>query len=709
MAVGGAAACAKPPVAEVYPHVEEYAGREIEEVEFLNTAPFPDDSLDQLTETEATRCRLLGILPFCFPGTNWGLQRRFLDLAILGSDLAILNALYRQSGYFGTEVVPEIEEVSDDDGPVAVAFMVNRGDGVILDSVVVEGTEGIADPDSLEGKLPLQPGDLFHLGRFLASADTVRRALRVRGHAYAEILRNYAVDTIQDRATAWLVAIPGPRVVIDSVLVQGLDALSRGTALRHVTFEQGDLLQLRELTESQRNLYELELVQFAGVSVAPDSLQLTPEDSTTATVLVQVVEAPEHVVEASAGFGTIECFRTTAQWIDRSFFSGARRLSLTGSLSRIGVGEPTAFAGGSLCEAAGDTVARELDYRLSGELSQPFFLTPRNQIALSAWVERQSEPGLYQRTSQGSRFNLSHRLGIREALTATIEAERRVIEAVPALYCYAFLVCQPEDLAALAEPRWRNALGASWLRDQSDNPVNPSRGYVIRSAAQWATPLLGSSYDFVRSNVDGAVYRPLRPGWVVATRLRVGTFLTDATIGAGDDFIAPEERFYAGGATTVRGFTRNELGPGVWLFRNREQLQPEEVDPLEVERGDVTFIPSGGTSVAVANAELRFPSPFFGDLTRLAAFVDAGTVGLEPLWKMTSNWVVTPGAGIRINTPVGPARIDVAYNPYPEPRAPLFVPDPDTNALERIDRGFRPDGPGFFQRFRIHVAVGQAF
>lgn len=702
-----AAGCARPPVAELYPQLEEHSGREIDDVEFLNPEPFDEDSLEAITETRATRCRILWVLPFCFPGTDWGRDRHYLSLRTIGTDLQRLNLLYRQSGYFGTEVVPEIEEVEGNDGPVAVNFVVRRGEAVVVDSVVIEGTEGIADPDSLEALLPLQPGELFHLGRFLASADTVRGALRARGHAYAEILRNYAVDTIQDRATAWLLAIPGPRVVVDSILIEGLDNLTRATTLRYVTFDQGDRLQLSELGSSQRNLYDVELVQFATVIVAPDSLQLTPEDSTNATVLVQIVEAPEHVVEAALGYGTIECGRATAQWTDRSFTGGARRLSLSGSLSRIGVGEPTNWTGSSFCPAARDTFATELDYRIAGELTQPYFLNPRNQLAVGAYAERQSEPALFQRTAQGLRFNLNHRVGVREVLTASVDAERRVTRAVPALYCYAFLVCEPADLRALAKPRWRNALGASWLRDRANSAINPTDGYVIRSAVQWATPLMGSSFDFVRTSVDGSIYRPVRPRWVLAGRLRLGTFLTDATIGA-EDFVAPEERFFAGGASSVRGFTRNEMGPGIWLFRNDDDIRPEDVDP---SRGDlpVRFIPSGGTSVAVASAELRFPSPVLPDLARFAAFVDAGTVGLDPLWKMGSRWHVTPGAGVRIQTPVGPARVDLAYNFYPNPKQPLFVPDPDTNALVRVDDSYQPDAPSVWGRFRIHVAVGQAF
>ncbi|HSH45802.1 MAG TPA: BamA/TamA family outer membrane protein, partial [Longimicrobiales bacterium] len=524
------AGCGPPAVAELYPQLNEHVGREIEEVEFVNTAPFSPDSLASITETRESDCTLIPVIfPFCFPGTDWGRTRRYVDLGTIGQDLAVLNLLYRQHGYFGTTVVPEVEDLPDEDDAVLVRFRVQRGDGVILDSLVVQGTEGVADPDSLEAELPLQPDGLFNLADFLASADTVTSVLRRRGHAYSEVLRNYAVDTLQDRATAWLIAIPGPRVAVDSIVVLGTDKLNRHTTLRYVPFEQGDLLRRSDLARAQRNLYELELVQFANVQIAPDSAQLTPDDSTTATVEVQVAEAPEHVVEAAVGWGSVECFRTSAQWTDRSLFRGARRLTLTGSVSRIGIGGATDVVGHDLCTAGRDTFATRLDYRVSGELTQPYFLTAANRLVLGAFAERQSEPRLYQRTAQGSRFTLTHRIAPREALTAAVDVERREVEAVPALYCYAFAVCQPEDIAALARTSWRNALGAAWLRDRSNSVLDPTEGYTVQASGQWATSLLGSTYDFVRANTEGTYYRPLRQDWTMAFRVRAGSFLTAAT------------------------------------------------------------------------------------------------------------------------------------------------------------------------------------
>lgn len=707
LAAALAGGCAPPPIAEAYPQLAEYAGREIEAVSFVNTAPFSADTLEAMTETEDSDCTLVPVIfPFCFPGTDWGRNRRYLSLNTVGADVSLLSLFYRQHGYFGTVVIPEIEDLEDENDAVEVRFRVQRGDGIVLDSLVVEGTEGVVDPDSLEQELPLQAGELFDLGRFLASADTVTAALRARGHAYAEVLRNYAVDTLQDRATAWLIAIPGPRVAVDSILIAGEDKLDRRTTLRYVPFTEGDLLRRRSLQQAQRDLYELELVQFANVQVAPDSLQLTPEDSSTATILVQLSEAPEHVVEMAVGWGSVECFRSSAQWTDRSLFRGARRLTLTGSVSRIGIGGATDVVGHDLCTAGRDTFATGLDYRLSGELTQPYFLTVRNQLVLGAFTERQSEPMLYQRTAHGTRLNLTHRLGTREALTGAVDVERRQIQAVPALYCYAFAVCQPEDLAELSRPRWRNALGASWLRDRGNSVLDPTAGHVLQASTQWATSLLGSDYDFLRTNVEGTLYRTLQPGWVLGLRLRGGTFVTAATIGA-ENFVSPEERFFGGGASSVRGYSQNELGPGIWLYAD-PNTQPDSVDP-GADTLSVEFIPSGGTSISLATAELRFPSPVFSELLRGAVFLDAGTVGLEPLWQFDSQWRVTPGFGVRAQTPVGPVRVDFAYNPYPRARAPLYVRDPETNVLERVARSYRPPDPSFLQRFRLHVAVGQPF
>ena len=111
----------------------------------------------------------------------------------------------------------------------------------------------------------------------------------------------------------------------------------------------------------------------------------------------------------------------------------------------------------------------------------------------------------------------------------------------------------------------------------------------------WAAPWLGSEVDYGRTALDGSVYLPVGSRSVLAATLRAGTFIGAASVRGGEDFIPPEDRFYAGGANSVRGYARNTLGPGVYV----------EEGP-QFEEDNVVFVPIGGLSALVTSLELRF-------------------------------------------------------------------------------------------------------
>ena len=121
--------------------------------------------------------------------------------------------------------------------------------------------------------------------------------------------------------------------------------------------------------------------------------------------------------------------------------------------------------------------------------------------------------------------------------------------------------------------------------------------------------------------------------------------------------------------------------------------------------------PTGGNTAVTLNAELRFPSPIFAQRMRLGLFVDAGQV-----WERGQELVsiravrVTPGAGVRFTTPLGPVRIDAAYNGYQTERGPLLFID-STGNVQQIRASYPPVGTPkrFFQKVIIQFAVGQAF
>jgi outer membrane protein insertion porin family len=695
------------PGAEAFPELVEFAGREITRVVVVAPEPFTGDTLAGVLETEPTHYNLLG-LPIRIPFTRIGVQERRLNLDVLYRDVARLALFYRRSGYFGTLVEPEVRPRNADD--VEVRYTVVRGDAVFLDTLDILGVEGVLDPAELRPRLPLQPGGLFHLGEFAATADTVLRALRARGHAYAEVVRSYDVDFAKGLAVAVVEAEPGPPVVVDGIVVTGAENLGRRAALQQLTIAEGDLLRLDRLVESQRNLYGLELVQFATVEIAPDELQLEPEDRSRATLLVSVSEAPVHVVDALVGFGTVECFRTWARWVSRSFAGGARRLAVTGSIDKIGIADPLDFGlAGSICGAFRDDPFRdELDYRLSADLTQPWFLSPRNHLTASAFAERESEPNVFQRESLGGRFSLNRQVALRTVLTLALNAERGRTLAAPGIFCFPFEICDPLLVEELAEPRWRNSIGASWVRDRTDRPMDPTAGRLERTGVAWAAPWLLSDVVFLRWTGELATYRTLAPEQVAAARIQLGTLFGAAIDPEEGRFLPPEERFFAGGPNSVRGFDRNAMGPGVYVAAAGEV--DAETGTVLVDPDDIQFFPVGGTSVAVATGELRIPSPVLRDFLRAAVFVDVGALSTDPLWRLgRDDWRVTPGVGVRFRTPIGPIRLDAAYNPHTPVAGPLFLPDAEAGVLVRVADAFRPEREPFLGRIRFHLAVGQAF
>jgi outer membrane protein assembly complex protein YaeT len=700
-AAAALAACAPSvPQTGPYPGLAEFAGREVRSVDFAGEQTVPRDTLRAVLSTRPSSCRSLG-LPVCLFGI--GRETNRLDLNDLQQDVARIQLVHRDHGYYGTRVTPTVENVGEDE--VAVRFGIVPGDLVIVDSLNVVGTEGIVPPEELVRRLTLERGGPFRRNGFLSSADTLRGRLLESGYAYSQVLRNYDLDTIADLAHVRYEAVPGPLVRVDTVVIVGAARLSQRTARRQLSVRAGDVLRPSELARSQRNLYNFQIVNFASVELAPDSLQLNP-DSASATVVVRVVEAPQYLGEVAGGYGTIDCLRTEARRLDRNFLGGGRTLELSGSVSKLGAGEPLdAGFQNNLCQALeNDTLGNVLNYRLAADFVQPRLFGTQTSTTLNLYSERISELRTYLRTSSGGRLAVIREVAAQTLATAAVNVNRGSTLAEPIFFCVSLETCAKSDIDPLRESRWSNFFTLSMVRDRTRSNVYPVGGYQVRGSADWATQLLASDDRYLRLFGDATAYRQVREGWVLAGRLQAGTFL-EGVVGSGG-YIPPDRRFYAGGPNSVRGFRRNGLGPRVYLDAPELGAEPDTLGVLPRDT-----IPSGigGTRMVVTSAELRMPSPFFSQNLRLAAFVDGGRVwtSARDTRAGESRFRFTPGVGLRVQTPVGPIRLDAAYNPYDDPVGPLvrFTEEGDP---ETLDPAYDP-GDRFRRRFVFYIAVGQAF
>ena len=157
---------------------------------------------------------------------------------------------------------------------------------------------------------------------------------------------------------------------------------------------------------------------------------------------------------------------------------------------------------------------------------------------------------------------------------------------------------------------------------------------------------LGGTVNFVKSELATSWFFSWPPPTVFALSGRLG--LAGPYGGTGS--LPIQDRFFAGGATTVRGFREDRLGPQ-----------------------DAKGNPTGGNGLAIFNLEWRFPIwRWFGG----AIFVDGGAVTPEVRDLRLDALRTGAGGGIRVKTPVGPLRLDVGYalRPIPgESRVQVYV------------------------------------
>ncbi|HEX4200350.1 MAG TPA: BamA/TamA family outer membrane protein, partial [Chthoniobacterales bacterium] len=174
------------------------------------------------------------------------------------------------------------------------------------------------------------------------------------------------------------------------------------------------------------------------------------------------------------------------------------------------------------------------------------------------------------------------------------------------------------------------SVGLTQTIDHRDNPLNPRKGWILELAGS-DSELLRNYINYVTLTERFSLYIPVGPTVLAAGVRFSGIFPSEGgTIG-----IPIEERFFNGGATTVRSFLERKLGPR-----------------------DIGNNPLGGLTRSVFNIEDDFPI-YAGIIG--AVFFDSGGLGNSPF----DNFSTGVGLGLRYNLPVGPIRVDYGINPAP--------------------------------------------
>ena len=689
--------------------------------------------------TRGVACRSPVYLPVCWitrsPVFN---ARHHLDPLEFRRDVLRIRIFYWQRGWRDAEVVARTERTA---GGVRAIFDIEEKEPTVIRDLRVEQTDSILPQSAIDRALQLKAGDPLDLIAMDSTILLLRDELWERGYAAADIMLDTTqVSDVSNGGPVSIRIAPGPLVRVSAVQFTGNRKVSDRTIQRLLTFKGGDLFKRSAILGSQRNLYLSGLFSELEIDTPPagDSLRL---------VRVRVVEAALNRLELAGGLTTADFGQVDADFTRYNFLGSARQLTLRGTVSNLLAGslndqgifyDVTDGAGGS----ARDEFLRPT-WSASVSMMQPWLFSIHNQLGASVFSHRRAVPGIMIERGHGASLAFTRDLGTRTNSTLGYTYEVSRVDASDVYFCVSFGVCLKPTIDVLARGNILSPLASVTQFDVTTDPFTPDRGYRARIDVEHASSITGSDFRYNRAELTGSWYHGVTRTAVLAFRARLGWVGalrgTNRALGVtGPDaelVVHPRKRFYAGGSQSVRGFGERQLGPRVLTVSptaltdtalaapcTTAQLEDRSCDPNLAGLKASAFQPQplGGTAVAEASVEYRFPlSPAHG--VSGAIFLDGAVIGTNQLSGLLgATAAVTPGFGVRMATPVGPVRLDLGIRPRLIEDLPVVTQVTSADGrvqLVTLDktRKYNPldNSGGFFRqvlsRLRLHLAIGPPF
>ncbi len=557
----------------------------------------------------------------------FGLQAPPFSAGRLRAWLSRIRRLYLLAGFEDVRVAEDGREVEREAGLVTVRIAIEEGPRYRLRSVRIDlPARAESMRPWLKAGLAFDSGMPYHRRVGVTLTARLRGLLEERGYYAVGLDRR--VERADDGDVALVIAVePGPRHLLRQIEFRGQRRTDENYLRKLFTLHTGDPVRRNALDQAERRLLISGIMRGVTVEVRPvagsdgrnhddDGNGDGDEDDGAdgdhppairqADVIVTLDEAYNRSLDLHLGWGSYEMLRGGATYRDRNLLGRGRywELSLDGSLRH---------------------------YRLASRIRDTDLLAglfgPDQSLELDGDYEWREEPS-FERTAASA--GLTFRQGLHEDLRigtgyrfTTQKAERN--QAV---------VPGAETDGYLYDAR----LHVSADFDTRDRPLLPTSGLHLRTRVSWSAPELGSDFDFVEYDVAADYRLPFltdddgRPRLVLALG---GRYVTRDILDQRET-LPIQERLFLGGATTVRSFGYNQLGP---------------LDPGGKVIGGLT------RGHATVEARIRVWRSW-----HTALFYDIGVVDSES-WQLSSTPGQAIGAGIRWHTPVGPLRVDGAWNP----------------------------------------------
>ncbi|MEO5760919.1 MAG: BamA/TamA family outer membrane protein [Vicinamibacteria bacterium] len=494
----------------------------------------------------------------------------------------------------GHESASVLVEESGEPGAAKATFKIVPGALTIVGSVEIEGTP---TPENRSKDAPAtelatrenQPFRNIDVGR-----DRKSLLASLRDDGYVDARVEATADFSEDRSTVAIVlhVTSGPRVRVGQIVVVGLEDTKEKVVRRESRLKEGDFLSYQKLLDTQAGLSATGL--FSSVDVREVST-----DDDERNLIIEVNEGTRTTIVPGVGFQETDKLRASLE-VTKLNISGLGR---TASM----------FLRGSL-----------RSQRALLSFTEPYTFGRRQAITLQTYFEED-------RTRPAFDFR---RRGFQTQTVFPLRSGSLLVQ-------YLFQKTTTKNGAQSCAEVNRDLCDGKisgpslgFIRDKRSDAIDPRRGTLLTAQTQLSLIGLGGD-SFVKGSAFVARYEEIRAGVVLAGSARFGLA---RAFGRSLDVPLPE-RFFAGGASLLRAFRNDEVGPVRFTTND-------------------AFIPDGGNALVAAQFEVRF------DVARawgVQIFAETGNVFAHVADLRFGQLREVAGFGVRYRSPFGPLRLDWGF------------------------------------------------
>ena len=517
---------------------------------------------------------------------------------IFQDDLKNLTLFYQQNGYLEIQILDTQVDIDSAQHQAQVHVNLSEGELTLVEGVAVLGNAVFRDSLLLQ-RIKIKSGDPFKQKRIQEATLSLLTLYANNGYLDAEVKTDIRINSETHRALIDFGIEERTLFTISEIRLEGAKKTRPKVIKRELLFRPKEVVNYSRLLESQRQLYLTGLFQSVFIRPQPP----LDGDSARKDVVVELKESEPLEFNVAVGYGSVEKGRARVEVFNTNLLGTARKAGLATRISFVGRGIEASF-------------------------TEPWTLGFRWRTDVNLLWEYAEEPG-FDLTRKGGRLVIGRTFGRRSTASLTYKYDDVRLSNIQ-------IRTIPDELKTNLR-----TLTLSLIYDTRDNLFNSTRGIYAEWSNELAGSFLSGTNTFVRSQGTVKYFFPWRRSTIIGSALEIGWM---DFFGESRD-IPLNERFYAGGPNSLRGFGYQLVGP----------LDAEDV-------------PIGGKLKAIWNL-LEIRQSLY-KMIGMVTFADIGNVWSKPEDLNLDEIRTCLGFGLRANTPIGIIRVDYGINLKPQKEEP---------------------------------------